>query len=349
MEENPVRCIPRDVSVLEDNEELIQSGIWARQKEAFGWSARAFEVSPADSGDEKNARAHAPVYILVLIRSLPAGLKLAYIPYAPDLNHITTLQQSLEDRNIHSSPADLLESIGQAVRRHIPSLFCVRFDLNWGVNPGFPGFLAGRSLTPDSSSDASSASVSSAEQAPVFSRPAQWDYPEISWLNTGLDNSALKKSLADIQPPDTVILPIGTEAGTSAPLAENTQPNKEQGTQPDTRSDEQGEQELLSGMKSKTRYNIRLAGKKGVIIRRVDRSDYSVPAELEKWYELYRITEERNRIGVHGCDYYAGCSSAPGTINASFIWRNMKTTFLRELSSPGKGILHGTCTGPVQM
>lgn len=304
MEASALRCIPRDVSVLEDSEELIQSAIWARQKEAFGWSARAFELSPADSGDEKDARAHTPVYILVLIRSLPGGLGLAYIPFAPDLKQISALRHSLENRNMQLSPAVLLEYVGKAVQKQVPSLFCVRFDLNWSLNPGFPGTLAGRSLAPktsvrassevssDSSSGASSESSSNVEAALTFTRPDGWSYPEIPWENTGLEQSVLKKSLADIQPPDTVILTIGNSPDTAGT-----------GSRKDH---DPGEQELLATMKSKTRYNIRLAGKKHVEIRRIEREDFSVPGDLKKWYELYRITEERNRIGVHGYEYYAG-------------------------------------------
>lgn len=86
------------------------------------------------------------------------------------------------------------------------------------------------------------------------------------------DKSVLKgckKALADIQVPDTTILNI-----------------------------ENDEETLLSQMHKKTRYNIRLAGKKGVIIRETDSS------ELDKWYDIYEITAKRDNIAIHSRAYY---------------------------------------------
>jgi lipid II:glycine glycyltransferase (peptidoglycan interpeptide bridge formation enzyme) len=75
---------------------------------------------------------------------------------------------------------------------------------------------------------------------------------------------------SDVQPPDSVVLDV---------------------TRPDD--------ELLAGMKPKWRYNVRLAEKKGV----------TVAAEgmkaLDDFYDLYRATAARDRIGIHPKDYYA--------------------------------------------
>ena len=81
--------------------------------------------------------------------------------------------------------------------------------------------------------------------------------------------AAFRKAQMDIQPPSTVILGLN-----------------------------QSEEELLKGMKSKTRYNIRLAAKKGVEVRTA-----GIEA-LPEWYELYRITGERDKIALHSYDYY---------------------------------------------
>lgn len=56
--------------------------------------------------------------------------------------------------------------------------------------------------------------------------------------------------------------------------------------------------ELLAGMKKKTRYNIRLAEKKSVRIRSGNISD------LETWYKMYQETAERDGIVIHSQDYY---------------------------------------------
>ncbi len=55
---------------------------------------------------------------------------------------------------------------------------------------------------------------------------------------------------------------------------------------------------ILGGMKSKWRYNIRLAEKKGVVVRE------ATPADLSAFYQLTRITAERDRFGIHGAEYY---------------------------------------------
>jgi lipid II:glycine glycyltransferase (peptidoglycan interpeptide bridge formation enzyme) len=53
------------------------------------------------------------------------------------------------------------------------------------------------------------------------------------------------------------------------------------------------EEQILSGMHHKTRYNIRLALRKGVEVRQVGRD------RLEIFYSLYEETCERNRITLH--------------------------------------------------
>lgn len=53
---------------------------------------------------------------------------------------------------------------------------------------------------------------------------------------------------------------------------------------------------LLAKMKQKTRYNIRLAERKGVCVH---------PAgSLETFYDLMRLTGERDRFGIHSPEYY---------------------------------------------
>jgi lipid II:glycine glycyltransferase (peptidoglycan interpeptide bridge formation enzyme) len=56
--------------------------------------------------------------------------------------------------------------------------------------------------------------------------------------------------------------------------------------------------DVLLSMKPKTRYNIRLAERRGVRVRKtgIDRIDI--------WYELYRETTARNRIFLHDIEYF---------------------------------------------
>ena len=76
-------------------------------------------------------------------------------------------------------------------------------------------------------------------------------------------------ALTDIQPPDTVILNL-------------------------TKS----EDDLLSDMKQKWRYNIRLAEKKGVTIEKCGAE------AIEDFYEIFTETATRDGIAVHGKNYY---------------------------------------------
>jgi lipid II:glycine glycyltransferase (peptidoglycan interpeptide bridge formation enzyme) len=82
-------------------------------------------------------------------------------------------------------------------------------------------------------------------------------------------NPELKKALSDIQPPDTVIVSV-----------------------------KETEDEILSRMKSKTRYNIRLAFRKGIEISRA-----GIEA-LDDWYSLYEETASRDKITIHSKAYY---------------------------------------------
>ena len=58
------------------------------------------------------------------------------------------------------------------------------------------------------------------------------------------------------------------------------------------------EESILAAMKQKTRYNIRLAQKKGVVVRRGEAADVAI------FHHLATITAERNEFGVHSRDYY---------------------------------------------
>ncbi|HKY54611.1 MAG TPA: peptidoglycan bridge formation glycyltransferase FemA/FemB family protein [Anaerolineales bacterium] len=56
------------------------------------------------------------------------------------------------------------------------------------------------------------------------------------------------------------------------------------------------EEEILARMKQKTRYNIRLAEKKGVTVRTWD--------DIESFHKMMLLTGERDKFGVHSREYY---------------------------------------------
>ena len=59
-----------------------------------------------------------------------------------------------------------------------------------------------------------------------------------------------------------------------------------------------GEETILAAMKQKTRYNIRLAGRKGVAVRPATADD------LPTFHRLSQLTGQRDRFGVHSLDYF---------------------------------------------
>ena len=93
--------------------------------------------------------------------------------------------------------------------------------------------------------------------------PFEWE-PDTSWQH--LENSGWEKTQS-IQPRRTVTIPLKASGD-----------------------------EILAGMKQKTRYNIRLAEKKGIEVRQSD--DYALFAEMAQ------VTGKRDGFGVHSTAYY---------------------------------------------
>jgi lipid II:glycine glycyltransferase (peptidoglycan interpeptide bridge formation enzyme) len=121
------------------------------------------------------------------------------------------------------------------------------------------------------------------------------------WGAEGLGNhppplnrqGALRRAPMDIQPPSTVILDLTI-----------------------------GEDRLLAAMKSKTRYNIRLAAKKGVeiaIFRSKPGEAQRLDSALAEWYRLYEETARRDRITLHSEHYYKALFSLAGTYGAGAL------------------------------
>jgi peptidoglycan pentaglycine glycine transferase (the first glycine) len=66
------------------------------------------------------------------------------------------------------------------------------------------------------------------------------------------------------------------------------------------------EEELLAGMKQKTRYNVRLAQRRGVAIRQVSAAAGrpEMAAALETFYQLYAETSQRDGFAIRPRGYY---------------------------------------------
>ncbi len=95
--------------------------------------------------------------------------------------------------------------------------------------------------------------------------PDLWQDIELNDLP--ITNYQLQMSPHNIQPPRTIIVDI-----------------------------KDSEEEILARMKQKTRYNIRLAEKKGVTVRSWD--------DIEAFHNMMLLTGERDGFGVHSREYY---------------------------------------------
>lgn len=73
------------------------------------------------------------------------------------------------------------------------------------------------------------------------------------------------------------------------------------------------EETILSRMKPKWRYNVRLAGRKGVVVRE------GTAADLPAIQKLMEVTGERDRFGVHSADYYARATELFGPAG-QMVW-----------------------------
>jgi len=78
-----------------------------------------------------------------------------------------------------------------------------------------------------------------------------------------------------------------------------------------------GEDEILARMKQKTRYNVKLATKKGVVIRQGSEKDF------DQLFQLYAQTSLRDGFAIRGKQYYFDVWSR-------FISAGMATPFLAE-------------------
>jgi lipid II:glycine glycyltransferase (peptidoglycan interpeptide bridge formation enzyme) len=110
-----------------------------------------------------------------------------------------------------------------------------------------------------------------AEEGEHHEKPVELPPPWVRALRMNFDTRqhALRKAPTDVQPADTVLIDL----------------NK-------------SNEELLADMRAKTRYNVRLAGRRGVEVREEDAS------ALAEWYELYRETMARSGTSLHDMAHF---------------------------------------------
>jgi lipid II:glycine glycyltransferase (peptidoglycan interpeptide bridge formation enzyme) len=134
--------------------------------------------------------------------------------------------------------------------------------------------------------------------------------PTLDWQNTETVRTALADLTRLAQEPTTIFLKVEPDLADDPQIAAQfidagfwpVRP-----VQPQTTIiiDLAGSEEaILAAMKSKTRYNIRLAERKGITVRQ------GTAADLDCFYQLSLVTAERDGFAIHSADYYAAAFAA---------------------------------------
>ena len=186
--------------------------------------------------------------ITVLVRKLKSFVSIAYVPLGIELSE--------ESQKIITYNTDkyllLIQDTAKELKKLLPkTVFCIRFD----------------------------------PPIEFFTNEDRTEYLRLYKKSDDGEKIYLKKSPTDVQPPDTVLLPL-----------------------------DKTEEDLLSAMKPKWRYNIRLAEKKGVTVRAAGAES------IDSFYKVFMETASRDRIAVHGKDYYKSLLELPAD------GRHVKTT-----------------------
>jgi lipid II:glycine glycyltransferase (peptidoglycan interpeptide bridge formation enzyme) len=154
------------------------------------------------------------------------------------------------------------------IRRKLGPIFSFAY-VPWGpeLPPGFPA------SDPERSSALEELAAALRPLLPQSTAFVRFDPP---WYTEGpaspppqITGPRLARAAADVQPPDTVLVDL-------------TPPEKD----------------ILMNMKPKWRYNIGLAEKRGVTVRRLD------AVGLGLFYTLFQETAKRDGINIHGPEYY---------------------------------------------
>jgi len=161
-----------------------------------------------------------------------------------------------------------LGRLAQALRHHLPGeCFLVRFDPRWEKPSSNPD------SQPDGPAEAKSKGCRKEELREATGGagigPTSWKR-----RREGDRSLVLRPAAGEIQPIWTVLVDLDPEP-----------------------------KDVLARMKSKWRYNIRLAYRRGVAV--YNYAGGEALERIEDWYRLYEETAERDRIAIHRKDYYA--------------------------------------------
>jgi peptidoglycan pentaglycine glycine transferase (the first glycine) len=174
----------------------------------------------------------------------------------------------------------------------------------WGEFKGRHGWVPHRFFVEQDRSIVAAAQVLSRPVGPfsvlyVPRGPAVRDvnHSGLSALSLAIDQlgSATRSAIAFIEPDDE----DGFEMPWEGVLAWSPSQTELQPLRTIKVAVDRDDDEILAGMKNKCRYNVRLAGRRGVTVR------HATIEEIVDFYEVLSETSERDEFGIHGIEYYA--------------------------------------------
>ena len=229
---------------------FLQTRFWASFKAMHGWTPYFFEGIAVTKDDNSRINFN----ITVLVRKLKSFISIAYIPLGVELPKCAENTQNAECAETPKTSIShiqynsdeylfLLQDTARELKKLLPpTVFCIRFD----------------------------------PPIEFYTNEERTEYLRMYKKTDTGEKVLLKKSPTDVQPPDTVLLPL-----------------------------DKTEEELLSAMKPKWRYNIRLAEKKGVTVKAAGAES------IDSFYKVFMETAARDRIAVHSKDYYKSLLELP--------------------------------------
>lgn len=261
------------------SESFLQSPFWCGFKGRHGWKTLNFSVRtfyPEEDGSEscgngktEPSKTLENFEVTVLNRSFAKGLfSLNYVPLMPHLPFLCTDEKKIAlALGNDGSESGSSENRVSVIDEEIvtPETQTIEFaNFLSDFSKALKPFLPKNSLFIRFDPDVS---FSSLDERETFNYGLS--------LVSFADRLHLCKCRNDIQPADTVVLDLS-----------------------------KSEDELLSSMHSKWRYNIRLSEKKGVEVKRYLGSDEKIEEKIEKFFELTKETNERDGNASHGKNYY---------------------------------------------
>jgi len=269
-------------SNFENEGSFLQTPFWCNFKTRHGWSYKRFDVEinlpAANHNDipEEDCK-NNPKYqdftknfeIAVLNRNFAKGLfSIAYVPLMPDLPFECTPDEIIDQAFADSENSEESNVPSTSVIPQeivTPETQTIEFaHLIKDLSKALKTFLPKNTILIRFDPNVTFSSI---EDRNLFNYGMK--------LVCFADRIHIKKSKVDIQPPDSTLVDLTAD-----------------------------EETIMARMHQKWRYNIRLAERKGIVVKKYTGSSEEIDSKIDKFYELTKETNERDGNSSHAKSYY---------------------------------------------